>query len=117
MSLMGKAMVYIGNSRSDGMPNTLLEAIIMGAFPIQSNPGGATAEIIEDNKNGLLINNPEDPEEIFKLMQAALSHPSKLQKGVGYNLNEVKPRLEKEFVKRHVLGKYDLISQKTSIIT
>lgn len=50
-------------------------------------------------------------------MQAALSHPSKLQKGVGYNLNEVKPRLEKEFVKRHVLGKYDLISQKTSIIT
>src|SRR5690606_23933040 len=51
LQLMGKSLIYIGNSISDGMPNTLLEAIIMGAFPIQSNPGGATAEIIENGAN------------------------------------------------------------------
>ncbi len=112
LKLMGETLIYIGNSLSDGMPNTLLEAIIMGAFPIQSNPGGATAEIIEDNKNGLLINNPEDPEEILNLLQAALNNPLKMQIGVEYNLNEVRPRLEREYVKRQVLGKYNLITQK-----
>ena len=53
LQLMGKSLIYIGNSASDGIPNTLLEAIIMGAFPIQSNPGNATAEIIDHGKNGL----------------------------------------------------------------
>jgi len=111
LKLMGKSLLYIGNSISDGMPNTLLEAIIMGAFPIQSNPGGATAELIEDGKNGLLIKNPEDPEEIFKLIQAALNNPSKMQEGVKYNYNVIRPRLEREFVKRQVLSKYDIIEK------
>ncbi len=109
LKLMGKSLLYIGNSISDGMPNTLLEALIMGAFPIQSNPGGATAELIEDGKNGLLIKNPEDPDEIFKLIQTALNNPSKMQEGVEYNFNEVRPRLEREYVKRQVLSKYDVI--------
>ena len=47
LTIMGKSLLYIGNSISDGMPNTLLEAIVMGAFPIQSNPGKVTEEIIE----------------------------------------------------------------------
>ncbi|PVX46620.1 glycosyltransferase involved in cell wall biosynthesis [Flavobacterium sp. 103] len=64
MELMGKSLIYIGNSISDGMPNTLLEAIVMGAFPIQSNPGGVTAEIIKNGKNGFLINNSESILEI-----------------------------------------------------
>lgn len=65
---MGQSIVYIGNNISDGIPNTVLEAMIMGAFPIQSNPGGATAEIIEEGNNGFLIHNPEDIEEIKKLI-------------------------------------------------
>lgn len=111
LKLMGESLLYIGNSISDGMPNTLLEAIIMGAFPIQSNPGGATAELIEDGRNGLLIKNPEDPDEIFKLIQAALNNPVKMEEGVEYNFNEVKPLLEREYVKRQVLSKYDLIEK------
>lgn len=59
LKLMGNSLIYIGNSISDGMPNTLLEALSMGAFPIQSNPGNVTAEIITDNKNGILIKDPE----------------------------------------------------------
>ena len=60
LELMGEALIYIGNSISDGMPNTLLEAIISGVFPIQSNPGGASAEIIKDGFNGLLISDAEN---------------------------------------------------------
>ncbi|MGB8704987.1 MAG: glycosyl transferase family 1, partial [Gillisia sp.] len=38
LKLMGQSLIYIGNSISDGLPNTLLEAIVMESFPIQSNP-------------------------------------------------------------------------------
>lgn len=72
LKLMGKSLIYIGNSNSDGMPNTMLEAIFMGAFPIQSNPGGATAELIQNGVNGLLIEDCEDEEEIKKLILQAV---------------------------------------------
>jgi hypothetical protein len=72
ITLMGGAKIYIGNSISDGMPNTLLEAVIMNAFPIQSNPGNVTSEIIENEMNGLLINNPDDITEIRAQIEKAL---------------------------------------------
>lgn len=72
LELMGESLIYIGNSNSDGMPNTLLEAICMGVFPIQSNPGGATAEIIDDGANGILIEDCENVEEIAATINKAL---------------------------------------------
>lgn len=72
IELMGKAKIYIGNSTSDGMPNTLLEAIIMNAFPIQSNPGNVTSEIIKNEVNGLLINKPEDVSDVKSQIEKAL---------------------------------------------
>lgn len=64
LELMGKTLIYIGNSNSDGIPNTLLEAICADVFPIQSNPGGASAEVIQHGVNGLLIEDCEDVNEI-----------------------------------------------------
>jgi glycosyltransferase involved in cell wall biosynthesis len=111
LKLMGESLIYIGNSLSDGMPNTLLEAIIMGAFPVQSNPGGATAELIEDGKNGLLIENPENVEEIGDLIQRTISDKEFLKEGIEYNLINIKPKLEREAVKKQVLEKYRLIEK------
>ena len=111
MELMGEAFLYIGNSLSDGTPNTLLEAIIMGAFPVQSNPGGATAELIQDGKNGFLIANPEAEDEIAELLQKVLSQKTIIIEGVNYNLQEIKPNLEKEEVKEKVLDKYRFVEE------
>ncbi len=111
LEFMGKSQIYIGNSISDGMPNTLLEAIIMGAFPIQSNPGGATAEIILDGENGLLIENPENAEEIRNLIERAISDKGFLKEGIEYNFINIKPKLERETVKKQVLEKYRLIEK------
>jgi glycosyltransferase involved in cell wall biosynthesis len=72
LQLMGKSLIYIGNSNSDGMPNTMLEALCMGVFPIQSNPGNATAELIQDGINGLLIEDCEDVTSIEKLVLESL---------------------------------------------
>lgn len=109
IKLMGKSLIYIGNSISDGTPNTLLEAICMDVFPIQSNPGGATAEIITDEVNGLLIQDPEDLFEMKKVVLEGLNNNSWIENGVNYNLRYIKPNLEYYFIKNQVLKKYNLI--------
>ncbi len=111
LKLMGESLLYIGNSTSDGMPNTLLEAIVMDVFPIQSNPGGATEEIIVNGKNGLLIENPENIDEIRDLIQKAISDKGSLKSGIEYNFKNIKPKLEREAVKKQVLEKYRLIEK------
>jgi len=111
LELMGKSLIYIGNNISDGMPNTLLEAIVMESFPIQSNPGGASAEIIENGKNGFLIENPQDVKEIASLIKQAIQDPELLRSGIAYNTANVKPMLERNYVKDQVLKKYQQVEQ------
>ena len=109
IELMSKSKIYIGNSKSDGIPNTLLEAIITENFPIQSNPGGATAEIIEHGENGLLINNSEDLNEIAETIKNAISKESFLESAVDYNRKYIKPKLERRLVSEEVNACYNLV--------
>lgn len=111
LELMGRSLIYVGNSISDGMANTLLESIIMGSFPIQSNPGGASAEIINHGKNGFLIENPEDIKEIATLIKRALQNPKLLKSGITYNDTHIKPLLERKYIRDKVLEKYQLVEQ------
>jgi glycosyltransferase involved in cell wall biosynthesis len=111
MKLMGQSLIYIGNSISDGMPNTMLEAMIMGAFPIQSNPGGATEELLTHGKNGFLITNPLNVEEIKTLILEAIGDKNFLEKAVMHNFKMIKPILERNYVKNRVLKKYTFIEQ------
>lgn len=112
IKLMGESFCYVGNSISDGMPNTLLEAIIMGAFPIQSNPGGATEEIIEEGKNGLLIKDPESSAEIAGLILRVLNNPEIIRQGVNYNNLHIKPELERKKIQDQVIKKYEMVEQE-----
>lgn len=110
LKLMGEALIYIGNSNSDGMPNTLLEAIAMGAFPIQSNPGGATEEVITHNENGFLIEDCENVDEIKNLILKALSNSKLVEKAFIINQMEIKANYEREKIKKEVLSSYNLVS-------
>ena len=105
----GTAKIAIGNSISDGIPNTLLEAIILGAFPIQSNPGGATEDYINNNKNGLLIENPEDKNEIARLIQKTLHSEDLIEKAFEIN-SGISKKLEYSIVKKEVLKVYQNIA-------
>ncbi|GAB2778729.1 hypothetical protein GCM10010465_26660 [Actinomadura fibrosa] len=106
LKLMGESKIYIGNCISDGMPNTLLEAIVMGAFPIQSNPGGATAELIEHGKNGYLIEDPENAEEIACYIRRAVENRNFVREAVQYSNQNLRPYLERNFIKEKVLKAY-----------
>ncbi len=105
IKLMGEALIYIGNSNSDGIPNTLLEAICMGVFPIQSNPGGATAEIIENGVNGFLIEDCESVEEIIYIITKALSL-SDFERIQEFNYTTIAKHINYDIVKRNVNQMY-----------
>jgi glycosyltransferase involved in cell wall biosynthesis len=87
LNYMGQSRLHIANSISDGMPNSLLEAMSMGSFPIQSNPGKVTEEVISHGVNGLLIEDPNDSSEIKKHISFALNNIELLQTAKDYNEN------------------------------
>ena len=113
VQFMGKSIIYVGNSISDGIPNTLLEAIIMGTFPIQSNPGGVTSEIITHNKNGLLIENPESITEIASLLELALANKSLLNEAQRFNKIIGKERLDYGINQQKIVALYKKIENDT----
>ena len=102
----GKAKIAIGNNITDGIPNTLLEAIILGAFPIQSNPGGVTEDYILDGENGLLINNPLNNVEIADKILFAINNEEMLVD--AFKMNALKANnLEYNSIKEKVLKVYN----------
>lgn len=111
IKLMGKSLFYIGNSISDGIPNTLLEAIVMGAFPLQSNSGGATAEIITDGENGFLIQQPENVEAIKENIVKAITNIILVKSATVLNSVLAKERLDYEVNNKKLLAIYESIAQ------
>jgi hypothetical protein len=107
----GNAKIAIGNNISDGIPNTLLEAIILGAFPIQSNPGGVTEEYIKNGFNGFLINNPEDIVEISNHIKNALKSPKLLEKAFHEN-QKIANQLSYQKIQAAVLKAYTKIESE-----
>jgi glycosyltransferase involved in cell wall biosynthesis len=54
LEIFGKARIYVGLSLSDGISTSLLEAMSMGAFPIQTSTSCADEWII-DGRGGILV--------------------------------------------------------------
>lgn len=108
LQIMGKSYIHIGNSVSDGMPNALLEAMAMGAFPIQSNPGNVTTEVITNNKNGFIINNPLDKYEIAQHIKNALLDINLLTYAKDFNVEY----MEKEYNRATLQPKIEAIYKK-----
>lgn len=106
LELMGQSLIFIGNSFSDGVPNTLLEAIALQAFPIQSNPGNATKEYIENRRNGLLIKDVNDVIEIQAHIVYALNNLQMIENSYGMNSDLFKERLEYKNVNLDILDLY-----------
>ncbi len=108
MQKTGESLIYIGNSNSDGMPNTLLEAICMGAFPIQSNMGGATEEVIKDGVNGFLIKDINDTTEIASHIMNAIESKELLEIAFVYN-QDLKKEFDRNIIEEKVLASYNRI--------
>tara|TARA_R110002111_G_scaffold181838_3_gene247426 strand:+ start:647 stop:1774 length:1128 start_codon:yes stop_codon:yes gene_type:complete len=106
LEFMGKSCIHIGNSISDGMPNALLEAMAMGAFPIQSNPGKVTEEVIFNNKNGFLIENPLDAFQIAKLIENAIKNEVLRKSAQDYNINFIAKNYNRSTLQPKIIACY-----------
>jgi glycosyltransferase involved in cell wall biosynthesis len=106
LKLMGKSIIHIANSISDGMPNALLEAMGMGSFPIQSNPGKVSEEVISHGINGFLIEKPLDIKEIANWIEKALENKKLRENAQKYNVDFVNKNYNRENLKQEIVKLY-----------
>ena len=104
--LLGASRIALGVSRSDGTPNAMLEAMILGALPVQTNPGGATAEWIEHGANGLLIERPE-VEDVAREVRRAVEDNALVDAAAEANTELAQRRLQREEIRERVIQAYE----------
>ncbi|HWI55211.1 MAG TPA: glycosyltransferase, partial [Desulfobacteria bacterium] len=105
IELFGSARVSLAASISDGTPNSMLEAMVMGSFPIQSDTV-STAEWINDGVNGFLAQ-PEDYEGYARALKTALIDDNLVDSAANYNLDMLKKKIDYDLVQPKILRAYE----------
>jgi len=110
LNLNAQARINLCVNASDGLPNAMLEAMLMGAFPVQSNTSLADEWII-NGKNGFLVP-PEDPDVIEVALRIILNDDDLCNEAAIYNRALISERLEYSSIKSSVIKMYEqIISQ------
>lgn len=109
LKIMGKSIVHIANSISDGMPNALLESMGMGAFPIQSNPGNVTEEVLIHGLNGFIIAEPTDTFAIAKLIENAIENMEMRKTAQEYNTNFIVDNYNRKHLQKGIIESYNKV--------
>ena len=90
--LFRRSLVAVSPSTHDGTPNTLLEAMACGCFPVAGDLE-SLREWVEPGVNGLLVD-PGDPEALGRAVVAALQDAGFRQKAAEYNLKLIAERAD-----------------------
>ncbi|MGZ8842237.1 MAG: glycosyltransferase family 4 protein [Pyrinomonadaceae bacterium] len=90
--LFSLASVMVSPSLHDGTPNTLLEALASGCFPVAGNIE-SVREWITDGVNGFLCD-PNDPKALAKRIVAALNDDQRLEAARRQNIELVTTRAD-----------------------
>ena len=115
LKAFGQSRLYLGLSISDAISTSLLEALAMGSFPIQSNTSCAD-EWIEDNKTGILVT-PEDPEIIEKAIKKALNDDNLVDFAAKANWQVAQKRLAKKLLKEKTIDLYASVIKENENIS
>lgn len=105
LSLHGQSRISIGASISDGISTSLLEAMYMGSFPIQSCTSCAN-EWIEIGTSGFIID-PENSTDIKDKMLIALQDDNLINKASLINEKILKEKLEYNLVRNEIITAYE----------
>jgi glycosyltransferase involved in cell wall biosynthesis len=101
------ARFYLGVSASDAISTSMLEAMAMGAFPIQTNTS-CCEEWIEDGKSGFSI--PHDNVDVIAdRIRKALVWDDLVDKAAELNWATVQDRLDQRKLKPQILRFYEQI--------
>ncbi|MGC0320822.1 glycosyltransferase involved in cell wall biosynthesis [Bradyrhizobium sp. USDA 326] len=93
----GQARIYLGISISDAISTSVLEAMVMGAFPIQTNTSCCEEWFVHE-KTGFAIP-PDDFEKICERFVAALTDDNLVDTAAVENFEIIKSRLEVEVLR------------------
>ncbi len=107
LRLHGRARVSIGLSISDGFSVSLMEAMTMGSFPIQSH-SGCEEEWLRDGETGLLVH-PEDPEGVAAAIRHAVADDGLVDRAAEINGRVVAERLDQAVVRPQVVAMYNRV--------
>lgn len=104
----GRARISIGLSISDAISTSLLEAIVMGAFPVQSRTACAD-EWVTDGESALLVP-PEDPEAVEAALRRALADDALVDGAAARNLATASARLERSLLAAAAVDLYGRVA-------
>lgn len=104
LRLYNRSRIYIGLSISDGISTSLLEAMAMGSFPIQSCTACAE-EWIVNGKTGFIVP-PEDPEAVAEVLRLALTDDLLVSRAAETNAQIIAQRLDASVIKPQVIKMY-----------
>jgi len=111
LRLHGRARISIGLSISDGFSVSLMEAMTMGSFPIQSH-SGCEEEWLRDGETGLLVH-PEDPEGVASAIRRAVADDALVDRAAESNGQVVAERLDHAVVRPQVVAMYNRVLAQT----
>lgn len=118
LCLHGRARIHIGLSITDGISVSFLEAIVMGAFPIQSFTACAEEWII-DRQTGWIVP-PEDPRAVAEAIRCAIVDDDLVDRAAEHNAQVAKDRLDDLLIRQKVVSMYKEIRnaafQKENVI-
>jgi len=98
------ARLSIGLSISDGISTSLLEAMVMGSFPIQSCTACAN-EWISHGATGMVVP-PDDPDRIAAVIRIALSDDSLVDQAAIANWAKALSHLDQDLLQQQAVSMY-----------
>lgn len=101
------AQVVVSPSIHDGTPNSLLEGMACGCFPVAGDLD-SIREWITDGQNGLLVN-PNSPQEIAEAVLLGLEREDLRRKAAGLNAAMISTRAEYGVNMKRAAGFYEKI--------
>jgi hypothetical protein len=103
--LFKRAQVSVSISSHDGTPNSLLEAMAIGCFPIAGDIE-SIREWITPGSNGFLVE-PDKPQVLAEAIIVALKHPELLLQARQRNQQIIEIRASREVVQKNIDSFYE----------
>jgi glycosyltransferase involved in cell wall biosynthesis len=110
LNIYGQARISISLNISDGVPNSLLESMVMGAFPIESNTSCAD-EWIVNGETGFIIP-PEDPERVAEAIRLAVTNDDLINRSAEVNYRIAQKRIDNSVINPQIIALYSEVYKK-----
>ena len=105
LAVHGRARLSIALGIADGASRSMLEAMIMGALPIQSDTACAD-EWLEDEVSGFIVP-PEDPRAVAGALRRALADDALVDEAARRNGALARERLDFNVVRDAMIALYE----------